>query len=67
MDRCSRIFNQVRGLELVENCIGVLKMKPLEELLTPDEFETLEEIILNAFKRQGIDSDTWEIEIQANL
>ncbi len=52
---------------MVKDCIGVLKMKPLEELLTPDEFETLEEIILNAFKRQGIDSDTWEIEIHANL
>ncbi len=42
-------------------------MRALEELLTPDEFETLERIILNAFKRQGIESDTWEIEIQANL
>ena len=52
---------------MVKDCIGVLKMKPLDELLTPDEFETLEEIILNAFKRQGIDSDTWEIQIQANL
>ncbi len=41
-------------------------MKPLNDLLTPDEFETLEGIILNAFKRKGIESDTWEIEIVAN-
>ena len=51
---------------MVKNCIGVLKMRPLTDLLTPDEFETLERIILNAFKRKGIESDTWEIEIQAN-
>jgi len=42
-------------------------MKDIYELLTPDELETVSQIVLEAMARDGIYPSIWELHIQAEL